>query len=70
MVALKDRYVPVGLGLLAWAGMRLSRYRRALALGMLGGVAVAGAVVLAFNPPPRVFQRFQGMEALWRILST
>ena len=70
MVALKDRYVPVGLGLLAWAGMRLSRHRRALALGLLGAVAVAGAIVLAINPLPRVFPRFQGTDALWRILST
>jgi hypothetical protein len=70
MVALKDRYVPVGLGLLAWAGIRLSRYRRALALGLLAGVAVAGALVLVFNPLPRVFQRLQGTGVLWRVLST
>ncbi len=70
MVALKDRYVSLGLGLLTWAGMRLGRRRRALALGLLAGVAVAVALVLAFNPLPRVFQHFRGTGVLWNILSS
>jgi hypothetical protein len=68
MVGLKDRYVPVSLGLLGWAVLRLARGRRALALGVLAAVTVAGAVVLVWNPMPRVFQNVRGAALLWSVL--
>ena len=68
LVGLKDRYVPVSLGLLAWAVLRLARGRRALALGVLAAVTVAGAVVLVWNPLPRVFQNVRGAALLWSVL--
>jgi hypothetical protein len=68
LVGLKDRYVPLSLGLLVWAVARLARGRRALALGTLAGVVVTGVVVLAFNPLPRVFQNLGGAARLWAVL--
>ena len=68
LVGLKDRYVPVSVGLLAWAVARLARGRRALALGVLAAVTVAGAVVLVLNPMPRVFQNVRGAAQLWSVL--
>ena len=49
-------------------GRSPARGRRALALGVLAAVTVAGAVVLVWNPMPRVFQNVRGAALLWSVL--
>jgi hypothetical protein len=55
LVLLKDRYTPLALGLCLWALARLARSHRWVALGLLGGLAAAGATVVLLNPVPLVF---------------
>jgi hypothetical protein len=68
LVGLKDRYVPLSLGLLAWAVTRLARGPRVLALGLLAGVAVTGVFIVVFNPLPRVFPNLGGATRLLAVL--
>ena len=68
LVALKDRYLSLSVGLLVWAVTRLARSSRLLALGLLAGVAVIGALIVAFNPLPRVFPNFVGAAQLLNVL--
>jgi hypothetical protein len=70
LVFLKDRYLPIALGLFAWAVVGLWRRRRGLALGLVGALVAAGAYVLAVDPLPWLLPNFRRAGHLWGVLGS
>ncbi|MGH7321027.1 MAG: hypothetical protein ACRELA_15555 [Candidatus Rokuibacteriota bacterium] len=70
MAALKDRYTPLGLGLLVWAVCRLAAHRRLLTLALGLALLGTGGYLLRVNPLPQFFPNLVDFTSLQHTLLT